>query len=55
MEIKYTKLENEVKIQTGDLSSDFSSHQLPLKLQIVKSVNKNLIMFFNKFKFTTIT
>ena len=45
MEIKYTKLENEVKIQTGDLSSDFSSHQLPLKLQIVKSVNKKIVLW----------
>jgi FkbM family methyltransferase len=43
MEIKYTKLENEVKIETGDLSKDFDIYQLPLKLQIVKSVNKKIV------------
>jgi hypothetical protein len=43
MKIKYTKLENGIRIETGDLNSDFNSHQLPLKLKIVKSVNKKIV------------
>ncbi len=45
MDIQYEKLENGIKIQTGDLSSDFKSNQLPLKLQIVKSVNKEILLW----------
>jgi hypothetical protein len=43
MNIKYEKLENGIRIETGDLNSDFNSHQLPLKLKIVKSVNKKIV------------
>ncbi len=45
MNIEYTEIENGIKIQTGDLSNDFNSYQLPLKLQIVKSVNKEIILW----------
>lgn len=47
MNIKYTKLENEIKIETGDLRANFNDDQLPLSLEIIKSINKSLVWTCN--------
>ncbi len=45
MDIKYTKSENGIKVEVGDLSKNFNNVQLPLKLQIVKSINKKIVLW----------
>lgn len=47
MKIKYTKLQNEIKIETGDLRDNFNEYQLPLRLEIIKSINKSLVWTCN--------